>query len=835
MIGKLARRSLRHRLGAFVATFLALVIGATIVMACGGLMETGIRSSVPPQRLAGAGLVITGDQTYSIKQPGKKHKKEVYLSERATLPAELVQRVRAVPGVRTAVGERVLDVAVGGNAKTRAYGWSSAALTPYVLAGGSGPARSGEVVLDQALARRMKAAVGERVRITAHGGSAVYTVSGLVRGPRPALFFGDAEAARLSPRPDAVADIAVQLAPGARKEVAAALKGERVSLLTGDRRGLAEHPEALRGGDDLISLSGVFGGLAIAVAMFVVAGTLGLAAQQRRRELALLRAIGAAPGQLRRMLLGETLAVTVVAAAVAWPLGPVLGRSLFDRMAAQGMVADAMVYRHGWIPSLPAYGALLLTAVLGTLLGTRRAVGAKPVEALGEVAVVQRWFSPLRLVLGLLFLAGTLALGLVTTLVLRGPVAASTAGPTVMCCAIGLALLGPWFVRLVTLLLYWPVRLCTGAAGRLAAINCRVSTVKMAGVVTPIMLASALATGMLYLQTTVQSVTDQAAVANLRADAVLTSAAGGLDPALVDQVRRLPGVAGASASVSSQVYTERPHDGDESKRGLAIEGVSGADAERTLAVRPSRGSLRDLTGDTIALPERMAHRMGRAIGDTVRLRMGDGAVADVRVVALFPAREGYESALTSVELLARHTTEGLPARILVRAEDGLQRERLLRELNGLAARHPGVQVRDREAVLDGQARDSRTQAWVNYLIVGMLVAYTALSVVNSTAVAVGNRRRDFALQRLTGSTRGQVLRMMTVEGALVAVVGLVLGSLAAATTLVPFSLAAGDSWMPSGPLSIYLSVVGLALTLTLAATLVPTWAALRGRAVEAAR
>ncbi|MEV5510906.1 FtsX-like permease family protein [Streptomyces orinoci] len=838
MIGKLARRSLRHRIGAFTATFLALVIGAVIVMACGGLMETGIRSTVPPQRLTGADLVVAGDQTYRIHQPGKKHSKEVYLSERAQLPAELTDRIRAVPGVRTAIAERTLDVSMPGiHTNAQAHGWSSAALTPYTLTAGHAPARPGEVVLDQALARRAKAAVGDRLRIAAHGGSAGYTVSGIARGraPRPTLFFGDAEAVRLSPRPDTVSDIAVRLAPGAhRKDVAAALKGERVSLLTGGRRGLAEQPDALQGGEDLIALAGVFGGLAIAVAMFVVAGTVGLAAQQRRRELALLRAIGAAPGQLRRMLLGESLAVMVAAAAVAWPLGPVVGRWLFERMTEHGMVADAMVYRHGWIPALPAYGALLLTTVAGTLLGTGRAVNARPVEALGEVAVPQRWLTPLRLVLGLLFLAGTVALGLVTALVLRGPVAASTAGPTVMCCAIGLALLGPWFVKLVTMLLYWPVRLFTGAAGRLAAVNCRVSAVKTAAVATPLMLASAIATGMLYLQTGVQSATDRAAEENLRADAVLTSAAGGLDPALVDDVRRLPGVGAAGASVSSRVYTERPHDGEETKRGLAIEGVDGTAAERTLAIRPVAGSLRDLRGATLALPERMAHRMGRGLGDTVRLRLGDGAVTDVRIVALFPAREGYESALTSVELLAPHTTEGLPGRILIRAADGFPRDRLMTELGELAARHPGVRAGDRDAVLDRQARDSRTQAWVNYLIVGMLVAYTALSVVNSTAVAVGNRRRDFALQRLTGATRGQVLRMMTVEGLLVAVVGLTLGTVAAATTLLPFGVAVGAGCRPSGPGSIYGVVVGAAVALTLTATLVPTWLALRGRPVHAA-
>ncbi|MGK5640733.1 ABC transporter permease [Streptomyces sp. URMC 126] len=842
MTGKLALRSLRHRTGGFLATFLALFIGATIVMACGGLMETGIRNNVPPQRLAGAQILVTGDRIHH--QPGKK--KQLVLSERVELPAGLVDEVRAVPGVRTAVGERTFDAALpDGGGTARGHAWESAALTPYALAEGAAP-RRGEVVLDAALARRARVGAGGRVRVVAHGGAAEYRVSGVARPaagrevPQRTLFFSGPDAERLSAHPGTVADIAVVTRPGAdagavRAGIAKALAGRPVSLLTGDDRGAVEHPEVVEGGEGLVAISGVFGGLGVLVAVFVVAGTVGLSAQQRFRELALLRAVGATTGQIRRMLLGETLAVAVLAGAAAWPAGPALGRWLFGRMTDTGMVAETVEFAQGWIPALPAYGALLLTSVLGTVVGTLRAVRTKPVEALGEATARQRWFHPVRLGLALLFLAGATALALVTALVLRGPVAASTAGPTVMCCVIGLALLGPWFAKIVSVLLHWPVRLLTGAAGRLAALNCRASAIRTAAVATPVMLASAITIGMLYLQTSVAAATDREFTGNLRADAVLSSAAGGVDPSLVTAVRRLPGVAAASATVTGTAYTVRPHDGDENKRGTTLQGVDAEGAGQVLAIRPTAGRLTDLTGNAIALPEAAARRMHRGIGDTIGLKMGDGASVDVRIVALFPAREGFETALTSATLLARHTTAGLPAQILVKAAPGVTAERLTDELGWLAARHPGVKVSDRETVTAQREENTRTQMWANYLIVGMLVAYTTLAVVNSTVVAVGDRRREFALQRLTGATKGQIMRMMAVESGFVAAVGLILGTLAAATTLVPFNLAVSDGFLPSGPLSIYLAVVAAAVTVTLVSTLVPTWAALRARPVEAAK
>lgn len=66
----------------------------------------------------------------------------------------------------------------------------------------------------------------------------------------------------------------------------------------------------------------------VLIALFVVAGTVELSVNQRQRAFALLLAVGATPGQVRRMLMLE-LAVLGAAGAVAgtcpasgWPPGP---------------------------------------------------------------------------------------------------------------------------------------------------------------------------------------------------------------------------------------------------------------------------------------------------------------------------------------------------------------------------------------------------------------------------------------------------------------------------------------------------------------------------------
>src|SRR4030095_5898408 len=184
------------------------------------------------------------------------------------------------------------------------------------------------------------------------------------------------------------------------------------------------------------------------------------------------------------------------------------------------------------------------------------------------------------------------------------------------------------------------------------------------------------------------------------------------------------------------------------------------------------------------------------------------AQVELRVGARLPASS--QMILLPAGLLAAHTTAGRPTQILVRAAPGADTRRLTAGLTKLAGRWPGVTVADRSALTATHGEQQQTQAWVNYLLVGMIVAYTAIAVVNTLVLASARRRREFALLQLTGSTRGQVLRMMGMEGVLVAVVGIVLGTAVSTTTLVPFSVAGRDSPMPSGPPWIYLAVVGTA-------------------------
>ncbi|GAA1930557.1 hypothetical protein GCM10009716_42500 [Streptomyces sodiiphilus] len=503
---KLALQTLRFRKGSFLAPFLVLFAGVTILVACGGLFETGIRAATPPERFSAPPVVVTGEGF-----------------ARPSLELSLAREIRSLPGVEQALPDVSFtaiaqgDVLEPGTALA-GRGWSSALFSADALATGAAPRGPGEAVLDARLAEQLGTSAGDTLRLTATGSgrhTQAVRVTGLLDGTAPGadgtLYLTDREAARLADSPESADAIAVFAAAGTSTEelartLEAALRDRPAKVLTGDARGSAEFPGASDSTTELVSMSAVFGGIAVMVTMFIVGSTLGLVVQQRLREMALLRAVGALPGQLRRMVMGETLLLSLGAIGLGLLPGMYAGLLMFDQLTRGGIVPPEIAYRAGWLPMSVAAGVSLATSLVAAYVASRRAAVTSPREALGEASLQDRWRSRPRVVLGLLCFVGATALALVTVAAMTGPVASSTAGPSAMLWACGVALLAPGLTRPVTALLARPLRTVGGVAGCLASDNARLRHVRTAAAATPVMLATGLATALVYLETSLARV-----------------------------------------------------------------------------------------------------------------------------------------------------------------------------------------------------------------------------------------------------------------------------------------------------------------------------------------
>ena len=116
----------------------------------------------------------------------------------------------------------------------------------------------------------------------------------------------------------------------------------------------------------------------------------------------------------------------------------------------------------------------------------------------------------------MLFLIAGVSCGVVTATVMKGKGtdAMQTAGQAAIWFAVGLALLAPWLLRVVTAVLAGPLRLLGGASGELAALNMRQQARQMSGAVMPVILFTGITTATVYMQ----AIEDEASAGLLRDD-----------------------------------------------------------------------------------------------------------------------------------------------------------------------------------------------------------------------------------------------------------------------------------------------------------------------------
>src|SRR5690349_13644541 len=582
---RLAVLSARGRLGAFTGALIALFAAAVLSMAWGMQLESILHTHPPVERYAGATAVVTGQQ-----KAGVDH--DVLLGERARASSALIARLAAVPGVRAAIGDVSVPAGLGGRAAV-AHGWSSSALTPYVLSAGRPPAGPDEVVTGY------PAPLGTRLPLAATGPARTVTVVGVAQPRHPvsqqtAIFLTDAEATRLAGHPGRVDAIGVLAAPGFDAgRLLAAAGGAQV--LTGDARGAAEYPELELSRTTMIPVTAAFGGLAMFIAIFVVAGTLGLSIQQREREIALMRAVAATPGQIRRMIAWEAAIVALVGSAAGiWP-GIVLGRFMAHGLMSHGITPPNDVLRYDWLPAAAAIAGGVATALLAVLAGGRRAARVAPTLALTDATAVPQLLGPRQIIGGLIALAAAVPLFLVSTTTTDPQTAAATSEINAVFLVVAAAFFGPVVAYAAARLLAPALTALSPVGGFLAAANLGAATRRFSSASTPLVLTIALSCTFYFGFTTIEHATSQQQSAALTGLLAVTGAGSGLPAAALADVRVTPGVRSAVALTST---TLGPSLGaTDTIPAQVLTGGQGGGLDAGLIA----GSLSALHGDTIAL------------------------------------------------------------------------------------------------------------------------------------------------------------------------------------------------------------------------------------------
>lgn len=715
----IALASVRGRAASLAGTFAGLTLGVALI-AMTLLVHVSAQPRTP-QRLAAAPVLVHGPLAPDAAGVGSGVRPWPGPDAVA-----LAERLAGLPGVAAAVPDRSFyaQLVVGGDPVGDAedaaagHGWSSAALGAYPLVEGVAPAADGQVAADAATGL----AVGARTTLLTASGPAEVTVAGLVGGP--GVYVSDAVAARLSP---GVPVIGLLLRPGADPAgVAAAARDAAPAAVvaTGEQRAALEPVQQAKtrwlGTQLLIAMAS----LAVFVTVFVVASTFALNVAQRRRELGLLRTVGATPRQIRRFVLGEALLVGAAGGVAGALLGTAAAGPAGGLLVRWGLADPGLQVRPQLLPVLAAVAVGVGVALVGAYAAGRRAAKVPPMAALREASVEARAMGPGRWLLGggALGLGGLLAARTATAAADERVNAALFAAMALTAAA---ALLAPVLVPPLVRFVSWPLRGARGAGPMLVRAESLTAARRTAATAAPVIATVGFAVLLSGMVATMREAYPAGQAAKL---AGITVAVPDRTPGLTDAAT------GGRAVLPSRVYAD----------GLSIAAFGTADGPVSVAAG-------------------VADALGVRAGDTVSVVFADGNAERLTIEKVTPDGQVDDDLILPRDLVRRHDPSAL-AEAVVGVDAAA--------LSGL----PGVEVLDAKAYADRSSGEDSRLLWLfATVLIALSVGYTGIAVVNTMAMSAESRRPDLAVLRRAGATPRQTLRYAAAEALLVVALGAGLG------------------------------------------------------------
>ncbi|WP_280268656.1 ABC transporter permease [Nocardia wallacei] len=749
---------------------------------------------------------------------------------------QLLQRIRAVPGVEAAVP--MLRSRIGNPAdRTLLIGADSS-----VASLGSdldGPMRGEAAKLltvpnGVLVGAAMGRSEGERLRL----GSSEVTVAGVIDESASKDLNGGHIVVTTLPVAQKLVNRtgmldSVQIVPSPDADV-----GQLRSALTAavDGRAVIADPSlrsAQAGGAiQLVRFSTTMASAAaLIVSAFLIYNAMSMAVAQRRPTLSLLRAIGGKRGPMVRDLIAEAAILGVVGGGVGAVIGMFAGRTAIDKIPSAMMAAveTRTEYMVPWYAIPVAIAACVLASVAAAAIAARQIYKVEPIEALVPVGVSKadvvrpllRWLAlanGIAMIVAAVFIAeaklGRLSLAAISL---------SIAGAVSVC----FAATGP-IIRLAA-----GIARLFGAPGALGATTIERSPRRVWATVMTVMIG---VTATVAMGGASRNLVDSATAsfqdlgdrdAYISPSALAEFPTGPLLPAdLKDRVRAVPGVASVGAAQMAFATLGR----DRVMLQAYEEGVRGSLIGELNPVTQQKMS----TGEGVVLSRDVASSLGVQDGSQLDMPTPTG-IHRVQVLQVIP----YFSAISGIVLMdldiLRQWYERPGETILgLDVVPGADKAAVLAAVREVAGPDLAVDTGQEAVTAVAQGVQQGTSLSASILWIVVLVSTAAL--LNTLMLSVLERRREMGVLRAMGTSRRFMLRTVLTEAAGIGLTGAVIGLVTGAAVQYLASLAMGQAmtidvvYEPSPMLLVY----GVAaLILALLGSIPPAFRAARMPIVDA--
>ena len=602
----------------------------------------------------------------------------------------------------------------------------------------------------------------------------------------------------------------------------------------------------------------------LVVSAFIIYNTFTILVSQRTRELGLLRAMGASGRQVTAIVVGEAVAVGVVASAAGLGLGVLIslgiralissfGAGLPDAPIVVGANAILAAILVGVVvtavsaiwPALRARRVAPMAAITGNLPArlteVRRSTRLeKLLTALSVILVAfgifsdSAFFIVVTALLGavLAFVGGrnlphpvgqarVLILGLAMLVVaIIGDFTTSSLlallGMSALLVFVGMNLVSPVFAVPVARVLGWLPARISQVSGRLARQNAERSPRRTANTASALMISLALVSMVSVLGQSFKQTLEDTLDRSVKSDWLIcpgrcADPSDTFSPRAAQSIRENDEV----FSVLNYRYKfegiRSPIDGD-------IDDVGAADLDEVslhFDLDVKEGNLASAGAGDVVLHTDQAEDLSVGVGDQLDLEFPDGQIGTFEVAAIFGDSAVLGSWLIDLADWDRYLVAQEDSFISALTAPGYTADEAREVLERSTLAYPQLNVRDQVEFQETQEDQIDTFLAVvsAFLAISLIVAL--MGVANTLALSVFERTRELGLLRAVGMSRRQARRMIRWEGGIVAVFGGLMGITVgvlfgwATVEIIPDAFVSAFA-IPWGTLCLYLVIVAVA-------------------------
>ena len=715
------------------------------------------------------------------------------------IPDSRIAEIQQIEGVKDAWGEvlgfaqfiKVVDgetvLISNGFAPTFGGAWDT---SPYAsqwkLLEGNPPTNTKEVVMDAVTAENHDFKVGEKVTVLAGATPATFTIVGIaefanVGTPGGASFalFEFRTAQRLLDSVGEVDIINVIIENSADIEIVrnsiADLDTENLNVINA-QEAAAEQANSIKQGLDFFNtILNVFAGIAIFVGAFIIQNTFRIILLQRTKELSLLRALGTSKRQIYRLVISESLFMSIVGSGLGIGLGVGLAVAVKEGLKyfEFGLPDGPLVLT----PSAAATGIAIgvTVTILSSILPARKASQVSPLEAIRDSVSTPRRKT---LLLRLLFGSAVSSFGFVTLfgvlydfLDLPSLTSLQQVGFGAAVIFIGISIITPSITKPFVLIFDKVYKALFGILGKLAIENSKRTPRRTASTASALMIGLTLISLANVITTSFKAqateLVQEVVLADYQVSAAQVFSSPGIPTGLSEELLALDEVTKLSRSRATIVgFEDRP---------LILGAVDETvfDLIKTEDIAGSKEAF--LKQDAIGVLKQKADRDNIQIGDQITLTIPEKGDQTFTVSYIFdwstpPPAEFFL-------LLNNHdffTDESLDTEIYFNVVE--KTESVDKLINEIVDKYPGVAVRDQDGLVEEANNQIQQLLNVIYGFLSISIFVALFGITNTLSLSVYERTREIGLMRAIGTYRKQIRRMIFIESSIISIFGAFLGT-----------------------------------------------------------